>query len=166
MLNEEIFEETMLKLEKFYGLTGHVTDDEFLQDIYYHALKHLSDKAFRAGTAKCIRDNPKQYGFFPSAKQLLEYSEGEYIPPGETGALRKLNISVLPDTEMRMTSKQKEEIRHRGALQAKILVYGGRFMTHDEKSAFIDSLKLKPTHELEAIALQAERAQANTRIRR
>lgn len=158
LLNDKVFTTIMKSLESFYGLPGQVTGNEFVDDIYYGVLKHLSEREFKSAAASCIKNNAKQYGFFPSPQQLLEYAKGEYRPPGEMTVQADLNIPALESKEAKMSEEDINELKYRGRLQAKILAYGGRFMSTDEKQAFIDSIKLKPTYELEHMANNAENA--------
>lgn len=161
MLNNEVFTNIMESLESFYGVPGQVTGNQFIEDVYYEVLENLSDKEFKKAAAFCIKNKPKQYGFFPSPQQLLEYAKGEYRPPGENVVKANLEIPALASSDSKLTPEQIKELQLRGRLQAKILAYGGRFMSTDEKNVFIDSLRLKPTYELEHMADNAEKSMSN-----
>jgi hypothetical protein len=156
MLNNELFLSLMTSLERFYGLIGHVTNDQFIEDIYYSTLKNCSDELFEVAIATCIKKNPKQYSFFPSAEQILEYAQGEYRPPGQCTIVVDYSRPALSDGYVPPTPEQAQESAHRGRLMGRIISYGGKFMSYAEKDSFITSLKNKPTHELEHMAKNAE----------
>jgi hypothetical protein len=109
MLNPHLFNELMTTLENFYGSTK-VLGDRFLEATYYQSLEKLSDGEFTKAVAVCIRENSKQYGFFPSPKQLVEYSGIDQRPPGEKG-IGNYNAPALPSVEINrdnLTDEQAE----------------------------------------------------------
>lgn len=161
MLDNQVFTNMMKTLESFYRLSGQVTENKFIEDVYYGVLENCSSEDLNNAVASCIKKNPKQYGFFPSPQQLLEYAKGEYRPPGENVVKANLEIPALASSDSKLTPEQIKELQLRGRLQAKILAYGGRFMSTDEKNVFIDSLRLKPTYELEHMADNAEKSMSN-----
>ncbi len=156
MLNEQQIKALVSELESFYGAI--VMNGGILESLWIQKLQDLSLQQVEDAIAICFTKNPKQYGFFPSPQQILDYAQGEYPPPGEYKSYEEtmayINQRALPYEEP--TPEQIQELAYRGRLMGRIISYGGRFMTHDEKDAFITSLKHKQTHELEHMAKNAE----------
>lgn len=159
MITEQQIKKLVSELEAFYG--SKVMNGGILESLWIQTLQQLSIEQLEDAIASCFSKNPKSHGFFPSPQQLLEYVKGEYRPPGENKIQGDLNIPALQSVESKLTPEQIKELQLRGRLQAKILAYGGRFMSTEEKDAFIDSLRLKPTYELEHIAGNAEQSMSN-----
>jgi hypothetical protein len=149
MLNREDFEVCIQELEGFYN--GSVLNGGILEAAWYNTLKHLSLGQLQSAIARCFKKHPRAYNFFPSSGQILEFAQGEYRPPGES-VVGDFTLPALPSHEERLTPEQIAELSYRGRLTARIVLNSRGYMSVEEKEKLIEQLKLKETHELEAIA--------------
>ncbi|ACC81126.1 hypothetical protein [Nostoc punctiforme] len=157
MLTRENFEACIQELESFYN--GTILNGGILESVWYKTLKHLPLEKLQSAIAGCFKKHPRQYNFFPSAGQILDFANfvgGEYREPGES-ILGDFSLPILPSVEERLTPEQKAELNKRGRLQARIIVNAQSWMTPEQKDALVEQLKLKETHELEAIASTSAR---------
>jgi hypothetical protein len=153
-MNKQEFDSCMKELESFYG--GTILNGGIMEATWFGTLKHLSLGQMQIGIGRCFKKHPRQYNFFPSADQILEFAQGEYRPPGEN-VKQNFSAPSLPSQEARMTPDQIDEKCYRGRLTARIIVACTGYMSPDEKNKLIDQLKDTPTHELERIAETSKR---------
>lgn len=156
MLNYQDFQDLIGELEEFYG--GKVLNGRILESTWYATLKKLTAEQLQSGIARCFKKHPRQYNFFPSPEQVLEFSKGEYRPPGEN-IMGDFSLAALSSHEDRATPEQIAEANKRGRLITRIVLNCRGVMTTEEKEDLIQRLRNKTTHELEDISLAAERAQ-------
>ncbi|WP_414589763.1 hypothetical protein [Scytonema sp. PCC 10023] len=111
MPSDAAFEKCMSALQSFYGSTV-VLDGGIVESVYYQAVEKLNDEELEAAIATCIKKNSRQFGYFPSATQLLEYAGYDpERPPGENYmAQQPANYLALRSSEMvadEMTQEQR-----------------------------------------------------------
>lgn len=157
MLDYQDFKASVAELENFYN--GNILNGGILEASWYQSLKHLSLPQLQSAIARCFKKHPRQYNFFPSAGQILEFAQGEYRPPGEC-VKQDFKAPALPSQEQRMTPQQIAEAHKRGRLVARIILNSRGYMTPEQKDELIEQLKQKETHELEAIASTAAQSQS------
>lgn len=100
MASDAAFEKYMSVLQTFYGTTV-ILDGGFIEEIYFKALEKLSDAELEKAIATCIKKKSRQYGYFPSAEQLLEYAGYDDRPPGECSQKPDYNLPTLASSEMK-----------------------------------------------------------------
>lgn len=154
MLNRNDFENCVREIESFYN--GSILNGGIMEATWFGTLKHLSTEQLQLAVGRCFKKHPRQYNFFPSADQILEFAQGEYRPPGESG-IPPLDAPVLPSYEDRLTPAQIAELSKRGRLVARIILNSTGHMTPEKKEQLIEQFKTTPTHELEMIAATSEK---------
>jgi hypothetical protein len=120
MIEEYLIVSCIGELEEFYGST--VLNGGILERTWILALSKIQTiEQLDSAIAKCFLNNPKQYGFFPSPSQILEYS-GEYaIVENQIVAYPKANYK-LPAIKA-SEEPFDEELDIRARLKAKIICY-------------------------------------------
>lgn len=155
MLDYQDFKDCIAELQNFYG--GNVLNGGILEATWYESLKYLALPKLQNAIARCFKKHPRAYNFFPAADQILEFALYPERPPGEC-VKQNFQVSSLPSSEERMTPEQKADAVLRGRLVARIILHSTGYMTIEQKDALIEQLKLKETHELEAIASVSARS--------
>lgn len=144
------------EIEQFYG--GVILNGGILESVWISELEKLSLPQLQVGIARCFKNNPKKYGYFPSVNDILELARGStptenaqaYVTPD-------LSQAALPAAYTGI-SPEEAEANKKEVLIGRLYLLNSPHLSAEEKQNFHSKMREFEVYQLEQMVEVAKLA--------
>jgi hypothetical protein len=157
-MSEEMLKNALREIEGFYG--GTILNGGILESAWISELEKLPLQQVHVAIARCFKNNPKKYGYFPSINDILEFANNS-LPQENRQAYMAVDTSqlALPAAYTGMSPEESEATK-KEILISRLYLLSSSWLSPDEKSNFHERMRAFDIEELSKMISTARQSPA------
>lgn len=162
-MSSEELRNALQEIEKFYG--GTILNGGILESAWISELEKIPLQQVRIAIARCFKNNPKKYSYFPSINDILEFADNG-MPQENRQAYRSVDPSqlALPPGYTGVSPEEAEATKKEIAI-SRLYLLSTAWLSPEEKATFHQRMRAFHLPQIEQMISTAKTAPSSQKKR-
>lgn len=162
-MSSEELRNALREIEAFYG--GTILNGGILESAWISELESLPLQQVRIAIARCFKNNPKKYSYFPSINDILEFANNG-MPQENRQAYRPIDPSqlALPAAYTGVSPEETQATKKEIAI-SRLYLLSSPWLSPEEKATFHERMRAFEYSQIQEMISTAKTAPSSQKKR-
>jgi hypothetical protein len=161
-MSSEELRNALQEIEKFYG--GTILNGGILESAWISELEKIPLQQVRIAIARCFKNNPKKYSYFPSINDILEFANNG-MPQENRQAYQYIDPSQLALPAASGVSPEETQATKKEIAISRLYLLSCSWLSPEEKATFHQRMRGFEIHQIERMISTAKAAPSRQKNR-